>query len=640
MLVSRLLSWNKTRSAPEQSVPSGEILAGLSDRAAVRTAPSPDEALYEVRSETGGRLALDHLGRIVHHPIDNQGTLRSLVGMRHPLRPRTLFLTVAQGAETLVSVLSDPIRLYVMPYTLIEHPDDGSVSLLSPRNGMFVSAVPVSTDHVTVNCDRPHAHGWERFRLAPATDDVDRIWIGRVASALRELPDGPLDAGQLVGWIEQISSDTMRLFGREIVQSCPSPILDAALEALEGPKLDQLMETACSEDIWFDAAWRPLCDWVSTRDQARKIVIGPILDQVTHDDVAGSACRRVVTRARGLVQPRHDVAVMTVVHNDGPYIMEWVAHHRALGAAGIFIYSISGEDNSETLLEALADEGLITWIKCENGADVSARWKANTHFLSCLPQSLDYRWSLIIDIEEFVVLNLERYQSLADFARQREEQGATVVALSRLIFIPGGQASWSRRPLAERFTTRLPVGERSVKSMFLTRNVIGSHSGEPIVAPGVDCVYHKASGALHHWPGRRFSASQGDPVFGDAWINIYRIKSIDEVIWEENKSGLRDHPDGHVALGPADLLRRIQDRAREPTVNDAHAMAHLPGLLGDLDALRSLPSVAEAEDVVLCTFSHRLNLLKSRLQAEMQDDPILRGVAATWLRHDISAHAT
>ncbi len=640
MLVSRLLTWNKTRFPPEQSVPSREIPTGLSDPAVAQAAQPPDEALYEVRSETGGRLALDHLGRIVHHPIDNQGTLRSLVGLRHPSRPGTVFLTGAHGAETLVSVVSDPARLYVMSYALIEHLDDGSVSLLSPRNGMFVSAGPVSTDHVSVNCDRPHAHGWERFRLMPATDDVDRVWIGRVASALRELPDGPLDAGQLVGWIERSSSDTLRLFGRQIVQACPSPTLDDVLNSLEGPKLDRLMETAFSEDIWFDAAWRPLCDWVSTRDQARKIVIGPILDQVTHHDVADSACRRVVARARCLVQPRHDVAVMTVVYNDGPYIMEWVAHHRALGATGIFIYSISGEDNSETLLEALADEGLITWIKCENGADVSAHLKANAHFLSCLPQSLDYRWSLIIDIEEFVILNLERYRSLADFARQREEQGATVVALSRLIFLPGGQACWSRRPLAERFTTRLPVGERSVKSMFLTRNFIGSHSGEPIAAAGVDCVYHKASGAMHHWPGRRFSASQGDPVFDDAWINIYRIKSIDEVIWEENKFGLRDHPGGHVALGPADLLRRIQDRARDPTVNDAHAMAHLPGLVGDLDALRSLPSVAEAESLVLCTFSHRLNLLKSRLRAEMQDDPILRGVAATWLRPDIGAHAT
>lgn len=51
----------------------------------------------------------------------------------------------------------------------------------------------------------------------------------------------------------------------------------------------------------------------------------------------------------------------TCVRNEGPYLLEWVAHYQLLGFDRIVIYSNDNDDGSDELLAAMAKERLIDW---------------------------------------------------------------------------------------------------------------------------------------------------------------------------------------------------------------------------------------------------------------------------------------
>ncbi|MEL6586021.1 MAG: glycosyltransferase family 2 protein [Pseudomonadota bacterium] len=58
-------------------------------------------------------------------------------------------------------------------------------------------------------------------------------------------------------------------------------------------------------------------------------------------------------------RPAPDIAVVTCMRNEGPYVVEWVAHLRALGVSRILAFTNDCEDGTEALLDALAPEGVI-----------------------------------------------------------------------------------------------------------------------------------------------------------------------------------------------------------------------------------------------------------------------------------------
>jgi hypothetical protein len=535
-----------------------------------------------------------------------------------------IFLTCTSDSDQKIIISGDQGGLSLLPYQIIDHADRDVVSLRSPRNNLFLNAVPDPKAPTLINGDRRDAGTWEEFKLAPFLGQINHRWFGRVAAAIEALPSGPLELAELKQWLQSTDPDILRIIIPIVFHGYDPCIIDQAISSLPERSLDGVLNIALQGDYWFAPAFDPLIRWLPDRAAARKLVVGRDLDSLAHRSISETPLGRAVARTRRGIAPGHDLAVMTSAHEDGPYIMEWVAHHRALGAENIFIYATDAADGSNALLDALADANFITWIRCENGAGVSRHAKAFTHYLSCLPQSLDYRWSMSIDIDEFVTLDSDRYQSIVGLLRDREEGGANAVALSRLNYLSGGQRKWGQQPLIERFTTRLPAVDRTVKFLFATRDFSGAFAAEPIPSPDVDCVYHTALGALHHWPGRRFAPSIGDLVFQNAWIGSYRVKSVDEMIWEAGKDGL-------AAVTREHLLSYIQDRARDPAVVDLRAGVHLPGLRRELASMRSIPAVAAAEASMLKTVTDRLNYLREQLRAEMAEDPILRGVAAHWL---------
>ena len=59
---------------------------------------------------------------------------------------------------------------------------------------------------------------------------------------------------------------------------------------------------------------------------------------------------------------RVPLAIGAIFRNEGPYILEWIAHHRLLGIEAIYICDNLSDDGSTELLAALDWAGVITHI--------------------------------------------------------------------------------------------------------------------------------------------------------------------------------------------------------------------------------------------------------------------------------------
>ncbi|AJE45512.1 glycosyltransferase family 2 protein [Celeribacter indicus] len=102
--------------------------------------------------------------------------------------------------------------------------------------------------------------------------------------------------------------------------------------------------------------------------------------------------------------PRGDnsVTIVTCMKNEGPFILEWLAYHRAIGIEGFLVYTNDCTDGTDALLELLQAKGYVehrdnrfhgTGLKPQHHALQSAETE---------PVVTESDWVISMDVDEFV----------------------------------------------------------------------------------------------------------------------------------------------------------------------------------------------------------------------------------------------
>ncbi|NEY90411.1 glycosyltransferase family 2 protein [Tabrizicola oligotrophica] len=139
--------------------------------------------------------------------------------------------------------------------------------------------------------------------------------------------------------------------------------------------------------------------------------------------------------------------LISSLKNEGPFILEWVAHHRVLGFDAIHVASNDCTDGSEVLLEALARAGIISHTP-------------NLLHPGDIPQHAGYEkiraahpidradWLMMLDTDEFLNIHVggHRVQDLTALA-----SGADIVSLSARSFSDLPQTAWQPGPVTRAF---------------------------------------------------------------------------------------------------------------------------------------------------------------------------------------------
>ena len=98
----------------------------------------------------------------------------------------------------------------------------------------------------------------------------------------------------------------------------------------------------------------------------------------------------------------NSVTIVTCMKNEGPFILEWLAYHRAIGIEGYIVYTNDCTDGTDTFLELLQDKGYVqhrdnkfhgTGLKPQHHALQSAESE---------PVVTENDWVISMDVDEFI----------------------------------------------------------------------------------------------------------------------------------------------------------------------------------------------------------------------------------------------
>lgn len=101
------------------------------------------------------------------------------------------------------------------------------------------------------------------------------------------------------------------------------------------------------------------------------------------------------------LRPTAMVAVMVMATDEGINLVEWIAHHQAIGTPDIFLYTNQNSDGSEPLLAALVAAGAITLIRQRSAPGAEVEITALRHAVELLPEMRRFEWVLFVDADDF-----------------------------------------------------------------------------------------------------------------------------------------------------------------------------------------------------------------------------------------------
>lgn len=142
------------------------------------------------------------------------------------------------------------------------------------------------------------------------------------------------------------------------------------------------------------------------------------------------------------------------VRNEAAFLLEWLAHHRAVGFDQFLIFSNDCQDGTDVMLDRLEAMGHVTHVRNDGpydkgGIQFTALKAAAKHKLV---KQAD--WILPLDVDEFVNIHCGDHTLPALHAAIPD---ATAITLTWRLFGAASQVRYSDKPVLETFTRAAPA---------------------------------------------------------------------------------------------------------------------------------------------------------------------------------------
>ncbi|MGI3168122.1 glycosyltransferase family 2 protein [Pseudooceanicola sp. C21-150M6] len=146
------------------------------------------------------------------------------------------------------------------------------------------------------------------------------------------------------------------------------------------------------------------------------------------------------------------LAVLTV-RNEGAYLLEWLAHHRAVGFTDFLIFSNDCQDGTDDMLDQLQEMGLVTHIRNDGPYDQGGIQFTALKMADKMDIVKEADWILTLDVDEFVNIHVgeRNLRSLFDALPD-----ATAITLTWRLFGCGGKARFVDEPVTHNFIMAAP----------------------------------------------------------------------------------------------------------------------------------------------------------------------------------------
>ncbi|WP_243611744.1 glycosyltransferase family 2 protein [Shimia aestuarii] len=175
------------------------------------------------------------------------------------------------------------------------------------------------------------------------------------------------------------------------------------------------------------------------------------------------------------------VLSVTSMRNEGPYLLEWLAHHRAAGVTDFLVFSNDCEDGTAEMLDLLDAAGVLSHVPQERQGKKSVQWQAlRAAWKHPLRKAAD--WVLVSDVDEF--LNIRGGDHTLDGLIDGLAPEVDGVVIPWRLYGNNSVVEVLDAPVTEQFTraiepgVRYPAAAGFFKTLFRTKgpfNQLGVH---------------------------------------------------------------------------------------------------------------------------------------------------------------------
>jgi len=304
-------------------------------------------------------------------------------------------------------------------------------------------------------------------------------------------------------------------------------------------------------------------------------------------------------------------AIVTTMKNEGPFILEWLAYHRAVGFDDIIVYTNDCTDGTDIMLEMLQAKGFVqhrinafqdTGLKPQHAALQSAEGE------TVIRQA---KWVTCIDVDEYVNIKVGDGTLDALFAAVPD---ANMISMTWRLFGNADVHDYVDTPITEQFTrcapelARKPHQAWGFKTLFQTNGIfrkLGVHRPKGLKPQFWDRI---------NWVNGSGKAMPRD-VYRNAWrsttstygydlvqLNHYAVRSAESFLVKRDR-GRVNHVDRDQGLA---YWFRMNNNAE----SDHSIQCRLPRMKDELARLMADPDIAAAH--AHCVACHRAKITELR----------------------------
>lgn len=336
------------------------------------------------------------------------------------------------------------------------------------------------------------------------------------------------------------------------------------------------------------------------------------------------------------VEPRsssgkhQQVAVVTTMKNEGPFILEWLAYHRAIGIRDFIVYTNDCDDGTDTMLDLLQEKGIVqhrdnpfrdTGLKPQHAALAASEKEP-------IIQNAD--WAICMDVDEFINIHAgdgmvqDLFEAVPD---------ANMISLTWRLFGNDDVEEFCDEFITERFSgcaplmTRKPHQAWGFKTLF--RNIglfkkMGVHRPKGLRPQLVDDV-NWVNGSGIKMPKDEYRNAWRSTTrtvgYDLVSLNHYAVRSAESFLVKRDR-GRVNHVDRDQGLA---YWFRMNNNAEQ----DHSIKRMLPELRAEFEALLEDPDIAAAHAYSVARHRTRIDELKaapkySAFYAELIGDRLQR----------------
>ncbi|MGR3514026.1 MAG: glycosyltransferase family 2 protein [Paracoccaceae bacterium] len=312
--------------------------------------------------------------------------------------------------------------------------------------------------------------------------------------------------------------------------------------------------------------------------------------------------------------PDPTLLTFTVMKNEGPFILEWVAWQRLMGVDHILVFSNGCDDGTDTLLDELDRQRVV--LHLPNPLEISppdSPQRKSPHltgiaFARRLRAWRDADYIFLTDVDEFPLL---RGGDACMKSLLRRLEWPDVLTMVETLFGTGDVLAFEDKPVTQTFTRSASMqpgkwrSRRGFKS--ITRNMprLSIRNHRPIAKEAVAKGLRWLDGSGQDFPqDLRHVHQKGTDargMFDLVTINHYTLRSLESFLVKQDR-------------GDAVAEDRINEtyfrRRNQVFVENTEMLAHGPRLEEEVAALKQRPRIAELH--AACVEKHRAKIARLR----------------------------